>query len=236
MKVLERGKEKRIHPLSPSNDYRVNDMTFQNREHAARLLVQKLMKFKGKHPLILAIPRGAAPMAKLIAKELEGEVDVVLVRKLGAPYNPEFAIGSVDETGWTYLADYAASSGGTKEYIEAEKQKQLEIMQRRRIQYTPIRPPIDPAGRFVIIVDDGLATGATMISALHATKAKNPAFLVCAVPVSPLDTISKVAEYADEVVCLETPANFYAVGQFYEEFYQVSDEEVVAILKESREA
>ncbi len=208
-------------------------MQYRNRDEAARLLAERLANFKGRNPLILAIPRGAVPMAKLIADELDGEVDVVLVRKLGAPGNPEFAIGSVDETGWAYIADYAVSVGGGKEYIEAEKERQLETMRKRRAQYTPVRPPIDPAGRVVIVVDDGLATGATMISALHSLKAKNPKLLICAVPVSPPDTIQKVTEYADQVVCLQTPPNFYAVGQFYMEFTQVTDEEVIRILKES---
>ena len=207
-------------------------MRYRNREEAAELLLEKLADFKGKNPLILAIPRGAAPMAKLIAAELGGEVDVVLVRKLGAPDNPEFAIGSVDETGWTYVADYAGAVGGTKDYLAAEKERQLETMRKRRAQYAPIRPPIDPAGRIVIVVDDGLATGATMISALHAIRAKNPELLICAVPVAPPDTINKVARYADQVICLQTPADFQAVGQFYLEFSQVSDAEVVEILRE----
>ena len=172
-------------------------------------------------------------MAKLIADALGGEVDVVLVRKLGAPGNPEFAIGSVAESGLTYLADYAESVGGGREYIEAEKERQMATMRQRRAQYTPVRPPIDPAGRLVIIVDDGLATGATMISALHAVRAQNPKLLVCAVPVSPPDTIDRVIRLADQVVCLQTPVNFAAVGQFYLDFPQVSDDEVMQILRAS---
>lgn len=208
-------------------------MQYRDREEAARLLVEKLADFKGRNPLILAIPRGAVPMARLIAEELEGEIDVVLVRKLGAPGNPEFAIGSVDETGWTYTADYAGSVGGGEDYLEAEKERQLETMRQRRARYTPVRPPLDPAGRTVIIVDDGLATGATMISALHAIRAKDPELLICAVPVSPPDTLDRVRQYADQVICLQTPADFYAVGQFYLDFPQVSDEEVINILRES---
>ena len=196
-------------------------MPFRDRDQAAHQLAEKLMAYKGKNPLILAIPRGAVPMAKIIADALEGDFDVVLVRKLRAPFSPEFAIGSVDESGWTYVADHAASAGGTKEYIESEKATQMETMRRRRAQYTPIRPPIDPAGRTVIIIDDGLATGATMISALHATRAKNPAKLICAVPVSPPDTLQKVEKLADEVVCIEAPEWFSAVGQFYMDFPQV---------------
>jgi predicted phosphoribosyltransferase len=207
-------------------------MPFRDRTHAAHQLAEKLMAYKGRNPLVLAIPRGAVPMARIIADALEGEFDVVLVRKLRAPFNPEFAIGSVDESGWTYVADYAPSAGGTREYIESEKETQMETMRRRRAQYTPIRPPIDPAGRIVIIIDDGLATGATMISALHATRAKNPARLICAVPVSPPDTLQKVEKLADEVVCVEAPEGFSAVGQFYMDFPQVEDDEVVEILRQ----
>ncbi len=208
-------------------------MPFRNRIEAAQLLIDKLAKYKGKNPLVLAIPRGAVPMAKLIAENLDGELDVVLVRKLGAPYSPEFAIGSVDESGWTYIADHAASAGGTEEYIEFEKKKQVELMRRRRARYTPVRPPIDPESRIVIIVDDGLATGATMITALHAMRAKNPANLVCAVPVSPPETLTRIEALADEVICLEAPEFFHAISQFYLNFPQVSDEEVVELLQES---
>lgn len=205
-------------------------MIFRDREDAARRLAQQLAQYRGQHPLVLAIPRGAVPMARVIAAELGGEVDVVLVRKLRAPGNPEFAIGAVDETGWTYLADYAERVAGSRQYIETEKSAQLEVMQGRRASYTPVRPPLDPAGRVVIVVDDGLATGSTMIAALHALRAKHPQKLVCAVPVAPPDTLAKVSPYADEVVCLSAPEMFYAVGQFYQNFPQVSDEEVIAML------
>ena len=205
-------------------------MIFRDRDDAARRLAEALVQYRGQNPLVLAIPRGAVPMAKIIADALGGEVDVVLVRKLRAPGNPEFAIGSVDESGWTYLADHARHVAGSQEYIENEKAAQMEVMRERRASYTPIRPPHDPAGRIVIVVDDGLATGSTMIAALHALRARNPKKLICAVPVAPPDTLEKVKPYADEVVCLSAPELFYAVGQFYASFPQVSDEEVIALL------
>jgi len=172
-------------------------------------------------------------MAKIIADKLAGELDVVLVRKLRAPHQPELAIGSVNESGWTYLADFAQLYGGSSDYLESEKRTQMETIRQRRAQYTPIRPPIDPAGRIVIVIDDGLATGATMISALHGLRAMKPAKLICAIPVSPPDTLAKVADLADEVVCLEAPPFFQAVGQFYQYFPQVDDDEVIELLKEA---
>lgn len=204
---------------------------FRDRQEAAEQLAGSLKAYQGKKPLVLAIPRGAVPMAKLIAERLGGDFDVVLVRKLRAPWQPELAVGSVDESGWTYIAPFAASMGADDKHLAEEKRKQLETIRQRRAQYTPLRPHIDPAGRTVIVVDDGLATGATMIAALHGLRQQNPAKLVCAVPVAPPDTLAKVRELADEVVCLQAPEFFQAVGQFYRDFPQVEDEEVIALLK-----
>lgn len=206
---------------------------FSDRNEAATHLAERLKTYKGKNPLILAIPRGAVTMGQIIADKLGGELDVVLVRKLRAPHQPELAIGSVNEGGWTFIADFAELYGASRDYIESEKRLQMETIRQRRAQYTPIRPPIDPSGRIVIVIDDGLATGATMISALHGLRASTPARLVCAVPVAPPDTLAKVAGMADEVVCLEAPEFFQAVGQFYRHFPQVDDDEVIEILKGS---
>jgi predicted phosphoribosyltransferase len=203
---------------------------FASRTDAARRLAEPLGRYRGKNPLVLAIPRGAVEMGRVLADALGGELDVVLVRKLRSPTSAEFAIGAIDETGWAYVAPYAARYGADSAYLEREQRTQLETLRRRRAEYTPARPPIDPRDRIVIVVDDGLATGATMLAALHAARAKVPARLVCAVPVAAPDSLALVRPHCDEAVCLEAPPEFYAVGQFYREFRQVEDEEVVALL------
>ena len=206
-------------------------MRFRDRADAAGKLAAALHAYRGKNPLVLAIPRGAVPMGRVLAAELGGELDLVLVRKLRAPDSPELAVGAIDESGWIYVADYARSVGADEAYLREEKTRQLETLRRRRAQYTPQRAPHDAAGRIAIVVDDGLATGATMIAALHAVRAKKPARLVCAVPVAAPESLEKVRPYADEVVCLATPREFHAVSQFYDAFPQVEDEEVVELLQ-----
>lgn len=208
-------------------------MRFLNREHAARLLADKLAGYRGQHPLVLGIPRGAVPMAKVIAEALDGDLDVVLVHKLGAPDNPELAIGSVDESGHVFLHEYAWDLGVDEEYIEREKRAQLKMLHQRRAQYTPVRPPLDPTGRIVIVVDNGIATGASMIAALRAVRAKHPAKLIATVAVAPPETAARIRKEADELVIIDTPRDFFAVGQFFEDFSQVPDEPAIAILRQS---
>ena len=204
---------------------------FRDRSEAADRLAERLKAYAGQRPVILAIPRGAVPMALILAKKLGGDLDVVLVRKLRAPHQPELAIGSVNERGETYLNEDAKLYGGTKDYIAAEVRIQLATIHHRRAQYTQVSSSIDFAGRIVIVVDDGLATGATMLAALQSVRTGKPAKLICAVPVSPPDTLAKVKRLADEVVCLQTPPYFQAVGQFYRHFPQVDDQEVIDILR-----
>lgn len=203
---------------------------FDSRLDAARRLAKALERYRGTSPLVLAIPRGAVPMGAAIAGALGGDLDVVLVRKLTAPGSPELAIGAIDETGWRYIAPHAAATGADDAYIDRESALQLDLLRRRRAAYTPARTPADPRGRVAIVVDDGIATGATMLAALHAVRAKHPATLVCAVPVASPQSAAQVGPDADFFVCLETPREFLAVGQFYRHFPQIPDEEVIALL------
>lgn len=207
-------------------------MIFRDRDQAAAMLAERLGDYQGQGALVLAIPRGAVPMAKIVAQALAGDYDVVLVRKLGAPANPEFAIGAVEESGWVYLSPWAEAAGADAQYVERARERELETIRRRRAQYSPLRPARDPKNRIVIVLDDGLATGSTMIAALHALRAQAPKKLVCAVPVAPPDTLKKVAAYCDETVCLYATEDFRAVGQFYADFRQIEDEEVIEILRE----
>jgi predicted phosphoribosyltransferase len=214
-----------------SRDYPDPDEPFfASRFEAATLLAERLERYRGQNPLVLGIPRGAVPMAQVIAESLQGELDVVLVHKLGAPYQEEFAIGSVSERGDVHLSEEVDLYGIEKSYIDGEVARQLEVLRRRRAAYTPVRPPIHPAGRTVIVVDDGAATGWTMIAALRSLRSQNPSKLIAAIAVAPAKAVAAMKGEADEVVCLGTPAAFYAVGQFFNDFRQVTDEEVTEIL------
>ncbi|HXX93079.1 MAG TPA: phosphoribosyltransferase family protein [Planctomycetota bacterium] len=208
-------------------------MTFENRDHAGRLLGSRLGVYAGQNPLILAIPRGGLPIGRAVADHLGGELDVVLVHKLRSPDNPEFAIGAVAEDGHVYLSQETRSFRVEERYLREEKAAQLEALKRRRALYTPVRPPVDPHNRVTIVVDDGLATGFTMIAALRATRMRRPARLVAAVPVAPSDSLRYLQPWANEIVCLETHEDFGAVGQYYDDFAAVTDEEAVELLKRS---
>lgn len=208
-------------------------MAFENRAEAGQMLASRLDKYRGQHPLVLAIPRGAVPMGRIVADALDGELDVVLVRKLRAPQNPELAIGSIDEADTVYL-DPDTRDLWNEAYLETEKKIQLETLRRRRQMYEPAGSPIDAAGRVVIVLDDGIATGSTMIAALRAVRARHPAKLIAATGVASAEALRLIRGEADDVVCLETPEILYAIGYHFRDFSQVSDEDVVATLRDAR--
>ncbi len=205
---------------------------FADRREAGEALAKELGDLKGQHPVILGIPRGAVPMAAIIADALDGEPDVVIVRKLGAPGNPELAIGAVTEEGEAIVSDeLAAYTHASAEYIKQETMRQVQRIEERKRVYREARPKVPLKGRVVVIVDDGFATGATMKAALASARAEGPERLIAAAPVGAQDTVHALADLADEVVCLRAPRIFGAVGAFYLDFGQVSDEEVLRILR-----
>ena len=206
-------------------------LPFADRIDAASRLAWALQGYKGTHPLVLAIPRGAVPMGRLIADAVDGELDVVLVRKLGAPDNPEFAIGAVDEDGHVMLDEEAARwASASPAYVRMVADRELELIRQRRRAWCGGQHGVDPAGRTVIVVDDGLATGATMLAALRSLRAHRPTRLVCAVPVGSREALRAVHPLCDEVVCLHAPRPFGAVGMYYAHFDSVPDIEVLKAL------
>ena len=204
---------------------------FESREQAADLLARRLAECRGRNPLVLGIPRGAVVMACAIARELGGEVDVALVHKLRAPYQPELAIGAVDEAGNVALEPFAAETGATGRYVDAERDAQLAILRERRASYTPARSAIDPRDRTVFVVDDGVATGATMAAALRALRERGPERLIAAAGVAAIEAVERLIRLADQVVVLEIPVELDAVSLWFRQFPQVSDAEVVALLR-----
>lgn len=210
-------------------------LPFSNRDAAARALAQKLDDYRGKNPLILGIPRGSVAMAKTLADELEGELDVVLVHKIGAPDNPEFAVGSVSEFGTIYRSEAVEHFEVPSEYIEKAAQLEVANLKDRRRIYSPIRPPVSPKSRIVIIVDDGIATGSTMLAAARAIRSQNPLKLIIAAPVASHSAVDLLESEANELVVLETPERFFSISQFYQNFPQVTDEDVMNLLTQSME-
>jgi predicted phosphoribosyltransferase len=215
----------------------MNHLFFDNREQAGWMLVDRLRAHGAgsgtEKPLVLAIPRGGVEVGAALARGLGAELDVVLARKLRAPHQPELALGAVSETGEIHLNHFASAmtdAGDT--YIEAERKRQLEEIERRKVMFRAIRPQAAIRDRTVIVTDDGLATGATMIAALRTVRAAGAREIIVAVPVAAPDRLDAIRPLCDRIECLVEPVDFWAVGQFYRSFEQVSDERVCDLLRE----
>jgi putative phosphoribosyl transferase len=206
-------------------------MIFRNRKDAALQLAAHLQKYKEQHPLVLGIPRGGIVIASILAEELHGDLDVILTRKLRTPGNPELAMGSIDEEGRVYLNQAVVSVLRIPDkMIEEEREKQMAVIQARAESYRRIHPKIPLHGRITIVTDDGIATGSTMRAAIEAARMQAPGKLIMALPVGPAEQVEELKDSVDEVICLLTPEDFLAVGQFYETFEQVEDDDVERIL------
>lgn len=204
----------------------------RNREDAARKLAKRLKQRELRNPLVLCVPRGGVAVGAVLAEELEAELDVVLASKLRAPMQRELAIGAVSEDGEVYLNSYGRGLRHINErYLQQERLFQLEKIRRRRQMFREIRPQAEVSGRSVIVTDDGIATGSTMIAALELVRLKKPYELISAIPVAPPDRLRDVATLCDAVVCLEAPFDFLSVGDFYEEFCPVDDQEAVTLVR-----
>jgi putative phosphoribosyl transferase len=197
------------------------------------MLVERLRGEALEKPLVLAIPRGGVEIGAVLARGLGAELDVVLSRKLRAPHQPELALGAVSESGEVYLNHFAsAMTDAGDAYVEAERQRQLAEIERRRALIRAVRPQAPIAGRTVIVTDDGVATGATMIAALHTVRAAGARKIIVAVPVAAPDRIDALRPLCDRIVCLQEPEAFWAIGQFYRDFAQVEDERVLELLRD----
>jgi putative phosphoribosyl transferase len=210
------------------------DMLFQNRSDAGRMLARALANYRGRHPVILALPRGGVPVAAEVAAALEAPLDLVLVRKIGVPIQPELAMGAVTDGEQPTVVrniKIIESCGVSDREFDAVCTEELAEIERRRKRYLGDRARADVTGQVVIIIDDGIATGATTLAAIQALRSRKPKELVLAVPVAPLDTVKKLRSEVDAIVCLDTPEELEAIGYFYRDFHQVSDDEVIATLK-----
>jgi len=207
---------------------------FANRQDAAKQLVERLLPFKDADPIVLALPRGGVPIGFEIARALKAPLDLIFVRKIGAPNQPELAIGAIVDGAHAETVindDIAKALGVSRSYVESQCARQLEEIERRRALYLTGRPRVDPTQKTVIVVDDGIATGATVRAALRALQRTKLSRLVLAVPVAPPDTAAALRDEVDEFICLVTPTYMGAIGSFYHDFHQVSDEEVVELLR-----
>jgi len=207
-------------------------MLFRDRREAGEQLAAALQAYRERHPSVLAIPRGGVIVGYAVATALDAPLDVVVPRKLRAPGNPELAIGAVAHDRTVYVDEsLAAALHVGSDYLREEIEHQTAEVLRRMHLYRGDRQPPDLSGRTAVVVDDGMATGATMIAALRAVRAARPAWVVAGVPVAPPDSVERLRGEANDIVCLHTPPIFYAVGQFYEDFAQTTDEEVIALLR-----
>jgi putative phosphoribosyl transferase len=209
---------------------------FHDRMEAGQLLAQELGGLASENAVVLGIPRGGLIVARALAKGIGADLDIVLSRKLGAPGHSELAIGALAENGEVFLNQYVVEELAVPDtYIEQEKQRQVMEIQRRRRLIRAVLDKVPLVKRFVIITDDGIATGATMQAAVWAVRREEPGKLVVAVPVASDEAVARIAQEVDELVCLRMPAFFQAVGQFYIQFDQTTDEEVLEILKQEKE-
>ena len=212
-------------------------MIYRDRQEAGQLLAAKLSAFKDQHPVVLALPRGGVPIGFEIARVLAAPLDLVLVRKIGAPQQQELALGALADGAPPELVldrRLVEELAVSPDYIEQARAQGLREIERRRGLYLANRPPVEILGRLAIVVDDGIATGATMEAALRATRRRSPSRLILAVPVASPAALRRLRGEADAVVCLNKPANFHAVGQFYDQFPQLRDEEVIDLLDRAR--
>ncbi len=210
-------------------------MLFYDRRDAGRQLADALSFLKGRDDVIvLAIPRGGVVVGYEVAKALGAPLDIIITRKIGAPGNPEFALGAVAGDGTVVLDEFVVHQFGIpKDYVLGEIKREQEEIARRMAAYRGDQPVAQVEGKVVVVVDDGVATGSTTMASLRALRKQNPARLILAVPVGPPETIIRLEAEADQVVCLHTPEPFWAVGRFYTNFDQTSDAEVVALLEEA---